>query len=85
MNRATGTGGTRTAGAPLARRGVKRSYAAPLKVQPPGLFDRSREHDACGVGFIVNLRTSNARTGSSRTACAFSRTSSIAAPSAPTR
>src|SRR6185312_10012064 len=29
------------------------AFRAPVKA---GLFDPAREHDACGVGFIVNLR-----------------------------
>ncbi len=49
-----------------------------------GLYDATREHDACGVGFIVDLKNRPA-TRSSRTASPSSRTSSIAAPWAPIR
>ena len=53
--------------------------------QAQGLFDPAYEHDACGVGFIADLKGAQVapdRRGRARTS---SRTSSIAAPSAPIR
>ena len=37
----------------------KDAFQAPVKA---GLFDPAREHDACGVGFIVNLRNRKSQT-----------------------
>ena len=65
-------------------RAGKRLAAAPAE-RLPGLYDPANERDSCGVGFIVNLAEREVAPASSRTACASSRTSSIAAPSAPTR
>ena len=44
-----------------------------------GLFDPRREYDACGVGFIADLKGNN-RTNLSKTHSPFWRTWSTAAP-----
>ena len=49
-----------------------------------GLFDPAMERDACGVGFIADLKGAS-RTRSSATRFRSLRISSIAVPSAPTR
>ena len=65
-------------------RAGKRLAAAPAE-RPPGLYDPANEHDSCGVGFIVNLRKREVAPDRRGRPAASSRTSSIAAPSAPTR
>ena len=65
------------------RRAGKRLAAAPAE-RLPGLYDPAQRARSCGVGFIVNLKEKSHRDRPERPAPS-SRTSSIAAPSAPTR
>ena len=50
----------------------------------PGLYDPRNEHDACGVGFVANIKGRKSTTSSAR-GCRSWSTSTIAARSAPTR
>ena len=56
MTRSAGTGG-KSVGRAIVRRAAKRTPALPARMPlPAGLYDPRNDHDACGVGFVVNLR-----------------------------
>ncbi len=50
-----------------------------------GLYDPRNEHDACGVGFIADMKGAQVAPDRARTALPCSKTSPIAARSAPIR
>ena len=58
--------------------------AVPFFPEASGLFDPKREYDACGVGFIADLK-GGASHRLIKDALAFSRTSSTAVRSGPIR
>ena len=64
---------------------------APLTVRDPGLpeaaglYDPAHEHDACGVGFIANIKGKQVPPDRRGRAADPASTSTIAARSAPTR
>ena len=58
--------------------------AAEIKhLQDHGLYSKSNEHDACGLGFVAHIRASSAMT-SSPARSRSSKTSTIAVPWVPT-
>jgi hypothetical protein len=79
--------GTMTDRTPSATTGTNpavQTKAAAVKAAPAGLYDPRNEHDACGVGFIAQMKGVKSH-GSSKTGWRCWKTSPIAVRSAPTR
>ncbi len=59
--------------------------AHPFSPRAQGLYDPRFEHDACGIGFVVDIARAAGRTPSSTRRCRCCSTSSTAAPAAARR